>query len=424
MRASCLVSVIRRRSLTEGNPHARPPALAIKHPPRTADPARVRLACVGHGDHRAALRRFAAGGSETYQGQRHSLDALDALAAGGPLLVVSLDAPRYEEEEGTLRMIGIGEAPRWMARPRRLAESWRSRSVIAALESFAPTHVLLRTMDVVGCGVLDWSTRRCVPSAAIIAGRFERAHPASLRFAKLANHPSVAFVGNHNRVATASMLDCGLDPAKAIAWDWPPAVVPDGKPPRTRNGSLPLRLVYAGSLLRTKGVLDLADAALALERSGIAVRLTMFGDGPEADRLSRHPAARSGALLLPGRTAHENVLDALSTCDLAVVPSHPEFPEGLPLFLYEALALRVPAVLSEHPVLLAYFRDGEGVAFAPPRDGTRLAKVIAALARDASRYELLSQATLHAWRSIQCEVRYEDLLDRLSARWRGDTCTR
>lgn len=378
---------------------------------------------MGHGDHREALRRIAAGDGETYHAQRHSIESVEALAGGDPLLVVSLDAPAYEEACGRRTLVGVGPVPRWLARPRRLAEAFRSHRVRAALARFAPTHVLLRAMDVVGCNVLAWTTQRGIPSAAIVAGRFDAAHPPSVRFCRLANHPSVAFVGNHNRIATASMIPCGLDPQKAVAWDWPPALVPDGKPPRVREHGTPLRLVFAGSLLATKGVLDLADAAAALARSGVDVRLEMLGDGPEAERLAAHPAARAGILTLPGRASHDAVLEAIARSDVAVVPSHPEFPEGLPVFIYEALALRVPVVLTAHPVFRAYFREGEGVCFAPPADGAGLARVLAGLAADGPRYVRISEATAHAWHSIQCEVRHEDLLGRLAVAWREAPCT-
>jgi glycosyltransferase involved in cell wall biosynthesis len=383
----------------------------------------MRLACVGHGDHREALRRLASGEGETYHAQRHSIDALGRLASGAPLLVVSLDAPADRTIQGDLELVGIGEPPAWRRRPRRLFEAWRIARVREALEHFRPTHVLLRSMDVVGCAVLEWTTSRNVPSAAIVAGRFQPGDGPSLRFCALANHPSVAFVGNHNRIATESLVACGLAREKAIAWDWPPAVTPDGKPPRTLAPGEPLRLVFAGSLLEAKGVRELVDAVGRAAEAGVPVHLEMLGDGPEEALLARHPATQAGLVTLRGRCAHPEVLEEIARSQLAVVPSRASFPEGLPIFIYESLALRVPVVLSDHPVFTSYFRDGEGVAFARASDPASLARTIVQLHGSPERYARLSEATLHAWRAIQCEVSYEDLMQRLARRWKDATCT-
>src|SRR5579864_7055277 len=110
-------------------------------------PAEVRIASVQHGDYLLAKRRLAGGGPETYGHQRYSIDALEAVLANRPHLIVSLDGQRSSEAEGLGLYVTIPErGPRWL--PRRWACQLRAREVLSIVARFAPTHLLLRTGDI------------------------------------------------------------------------------------------------------------------------------------------------------------------------------------------------------------------------------------------------------------------------------------
>jgi glycosyltransferase involved in cell wall biosynthesis len=102
---------------------------------------------------------------------------------------------------------------------------------------------------------------------------------------------------------------------------------------------------------------------------------------------------------------------------LVVVPSRHEYTEGLPFVIQEALALRTPVVMSDHPVFMKYFREGEGVRFFKGADPSSLANVIADTLASPQAYEKLSQRTAEAWQSFQIDTRFHHLLERLATVW-------
>jgi alpha-1,6-mannosyltransferase len=118
------------------------------------------------------------------------------------------------------------------------------------------------------------------------------------------------------------------------------------------------RLVYAGRLSHEKNPRAVVGAVRALVDSGLAVRLDVYGDGPE------HAALRRQARGLPVEF-HGHVSDraalagALSTADVAFAPS---VAETFGLSILEAMACGTPVVTSVTggaPELLA---PGAGVA--------------------------------------------------------------
>ncbi|HEX6351651.1 glycosyltransferase [Actinophytocola sp.] len=120
------------------------------------------------------------------------------------------------------------------------------------------------------------------------------------------------------------------------------------------------RLVYAGRLSHEKNPRAVVAAVNELVADGVAVRLDVYGDGPE------HPALRRLARGLPVEF-HGHVSDraslarALSTADVAFAPS---VAETFGLSILEAMACGTPVVTSVTggaPELLA---PGAGVAVA------------------------------------------------------------
>jgi len=124
------------------------------------------------------------------------------------------------------------------------------------------------------------------------------------------------------------------------------------------RGAGPARLVYAGRLSPEKNPRAVVGAVRSLLAEGVAVRLDVYGDGPE------HPALRKLARGLPV-DFHGHVSDraalarALSAADVAFAPS---VAETFGLSILEAMACGTPVVTSVTggaPELLA---DGAGVA--------------------------------------------------------------
>jgi glycosyltransferase involved in cell wall biosynthesis len=119
----------------------------------------------------------------------------------------------------------------------------------------------------------------------------------------------------------------------------------------TRHAKGPLRLVYVGRLLESKGVMDLADAFIALDRDAT---LTVAGDGPKRDAMAARltEAGVRERVEFTGALPRPEALDLMADADIVVVPSH---AEGCGVVAIEASALGVPVVATRvgvHPQLL------------------------------------------------------------------------
>jgi glycosyltransferase involved in cell wall biosynthesis len=150
-------------------------------------------------------------------------------------------------------------------------------------------------------------------------------------------------------------------------------VVPTGVEPDllerervVRHARGALRIAYVGRLVDGKGVFDLADAFVNLDRDAT---LTVVGDGPAAGPLAwaflRADCERRVHFL--GSVPRPEALDVMADSDLVVVPSH---AEGCGVVAIEASALGTPVIATRvgvHPELLPevlLFEPGDIVGLA------------------------------------------------------------
>ena len=143
------------------------------------------------------------------------------------------------------------------------------------------------------------------------------------------------------------------------------------------------RLLFVGRLVPKKGVDVLLDALPAVP----SARLTVLGDGPEAEPL----ACRARALDLTdrvefrGRQPAEEVLGELRRAMAVVIPSRVELngdQDGTPVVLAEAMAAGVPVVASALGGLDEQVRDGVTGLLVPPGDAPALAHALSTTMRD------------------------------------------
>lgn len=376
----------------------------------------IRIACVQAGDYADTRARFSRGDAETYGGQRYTVEAFEQFARDVPHLVVSLSAPPGILTDGLLHAAGVPKVTSRLV-PRRVKHWLLARQVLRLLREYAPTHLLLRIDDVIGCEVLSWANARGIDSAVLLASRFRREHPPCLRFASLANDPNVRWVANHNRVAVASMIDCGLRAEKAIAWDYPATKTPTQLAPKTSPAAGARTLCFAGSVIEGKGVPELVEAVRWLRAKRPDLRLVILGDGDWRPTLLRDGGVREGWIEAPGSVPNDRVQREMRDAWLVAVPTRHGYPEALPLVITEGLCARTPVLLSDHPIFRSYFQDGAGVRFCVAGDAASLARVVDELWSDDAAYERLSMATAQAWQSVQVETKFDHLLTRLAREW-------
>jgi glycosyltransferase involved in cell wall biosynthesis len=369
------------------------------------------------GDYRQAYIHFSKGGDETYYAQRSSVDFVAEL--GREIEQVGVLCCRsdvkYDEVVGNgVRAMGAG----WTGRS-------NTAPVFRMIEQFRPTHLVLGTPHT---AMLNWAVRRGTPVLPMFADTFNvnvsglsplrrLAHRwrHRLRISRLAsalNDPRVRWVANHNLNACRSLAQIGVRPEKIVMWDWPAIRRPEMYAPKIHSASgRPWQLVFVGSVTESKGIRDAIDALAELKNRGRPAKFTVIGPG-DIELFARHAEARGVGDLVnfEGRQPQTRVIEAMRSADIVVVPSRHEYPEGLPMVIYEALAVRTPLICSDHPAFRGRIGEGEASLMFPQRRPAAFANMVDRLMSDPSLYAGMSDATSTVWEQLQCPVKHGDLI--------------
>jgi glycosyltransferase involved in cell wall biosynthesis len=375
----------------------------------------VRLLLVQWGDYAEAEHRFARGGGETFYAQRYAVEHVAAMARGGHAVrVVSIGRVEpLERLPSGVESVGMLLYPGRFRRP-RMGELRRHA------EDFAPTHLLLHSPIV---EMMRWGVRRGVDVLPLLADSFRAAGLRRRlwyrRLAAALNDPRIRWVANHGPNAAADLVRIGVDPRKELPYEMPVMVSPADRAPKLAPADPSrTRIVFVGSLHPAKGVGDVVDAvALARER-GLGVRATVVGTGDEAAfRARARERGVEDRVEFTGRVTHDRVLALMAEGDLVVVPSRHEYPEGMPMTIFEGLASRSPVAVSDHPMFAGRIvHRRSGVVF-PAANPAALLDAVLELAGDRELYERLSRDA-----DVACASFFGPLLwDQVISRWLGGT---
>lgn len=366
----------------------------------------MRITFVQYGDFGEAVRRFDTGGEETYAAQRYSVDLVRGLrrhAEDVCVICLAASSPEQKHADG-VRTLGV-----------RLYRELDEDGLAALVAQQRPTHLVSRSPIV---KLLRWATRNGVRTLPLLATSFPRGGLRSaLRYRRIARalgDPRIQWIGNHSTNSTRDLRRIGVDPARIVPWDWPPAARPSDWPVKSglAGGAGP-RLFYAGRVQETKGVGDCIRAVALLRQRGIAAELSVAGPGEldAHEQLARELGVEDSVHLL-GRIPHRDVVRLMHEHDAVVVPSRHDYPEGLPMTIYDAYCSRSPLLASDHPMFRDKVRPGESALVFPASDPAALADTIERLAGDAPLYARLSAASEAAWQRLQLPVKWGDLLTR------------
>lgn len=365
----------------------------------------MRLTIVQYaGDFREAYVRLARGGKQTYQAQWYSLNAVGSLARTVEQLTVICaltDEPYDEILPNGVRAIGGG-----------FRQGFRLDLLPPLVERAMPTHLWISTPLP---PVLNWALRNNIPAIAVLADSFNktglREWLKKKRMVALLNRPGILWVANHGLSACIALRDAGVDPDKIIPWDWPASAKPSDYSVRDFAAAKPVSILYVGSVSAAKGVSDVLQAAARLHAHGTDVSFRIVGpDAGGAMQRLANDLHLAGTVSFIGPVPNEDVIGEMRAADIVLVPSRHEYPEGMPLTIYEALCARTPLVASNHPMFRRVLIDGETAQIFRASDPDNMALAIRTLLGNPSLYRKLSENSLAAWQRLQVPVKWGALL--------------
>ena len=191
----------------------------------------------------------------------------------------------------------------------------------------------------------------------------------------------------------------------------------EGDEPAERGDGMPLTLVYHGLLANQYDLRTALGAMAALASRGVAARLRIVGEGPDAAAL-RALADELG--LGPDRVAFEpqvppeQIPGILAAADAGLVPMNDVVYTHLtlPMKLLECASAGLPAITTPSRTIRYYFPEGT-VLYVPFGDPAAMADAIERLASDPGLRDQLRRRAREAIRPLRWEVvgrEYAELL--------------
>jgi glycosyltransferase involved in cell wall biosynthesis len=364
-----------------------------------------RILFIQYGDYRDAVVRFGEGGEETYYAQKFSVVLVGNLTKKHDYVgVISVDSGPYDETlENGVHATGI-----------LLWEQTPVKELISLVEARKPDVLILRSPIE---ALLRWAIQNRVKVLPCLADSFQRGglrnRWRNWKLAKLLNNPHLSWVANHNMPASFSLEGIGVNPEKILPWDWEPMVTPDDYAPKSSPSSdKPFRLFFAGSVTESKGVGDAIRASHALKQQGRVIRLSIAGAGSDIDLFRQEVKSLNlqEEIEFLGCIPHAKVVQFMREHDAILVPSRHEYPEGLPMVIYESFCTRTPLIVSDHPMFREKVPDNKyGLVFRAG-DVQHFASRIEELMNNQQLYRHLSQVGDEAWRRIECPLKWGNLI--------------
>lgn len=148
--------------------------------------------------------------------------------------------------------------------------------------------------------------------------------------------------------------------------------------PRSVNLDAPLRLVFVGRLVASKGLFELVEALRLLKERGHQFTLQIAGRGPDEDALNKavQDAGIEDRVRFLGAVFGTAKRQLWLNSDILVYPT---WQEGLPYALLEAMAAGCVPVTCPVAAIPDVMQDGVHGLFIPLRNPEQLAKAVARL---------------------------------------------
>jgi len=183
------------------------------------------------------------------------------------------------------------------------------------------------------------------------------------------------------------------------------------RPPTTlisaANDLKPIRIGYLGRLDKQKDIYTLISATKIAVQAGSPMKLSIYGDGPERDKLEKYALdldLPSNVVFFKGRFPRQNLPDVMGELDIVALPS---LSEGLGVVLVEAMSYGKPVVATAVGGIKEVVVQNVTGILVPPASPDLFAKALISIAADPEKYYKMSisahdmyESTFHPSRII------------------------
>lgn len=150
-----------------------------------------------------------------------------------------------------------------------------------------------------------------------------------------------------------------------------------------------ITFLYVGNVLKLKGLPDLVEAFTIIKRDNQRMRLLVVGRYTDADFPFSKEEWAAKSVELIGEVPNEAISGYMNTADVFVLPSH---SEGLPTVMLEAMACKLPMIMTKVGGIPEVLSDGISALLIAPGDVDGLVKAMNRLAADSLLRKTLSDA--------------------------------
>ena len=362
----------------------------------------MKIMFIQHGDFREAYRSFERGHPETYKAQRYSVDFVVDMAQkyGCEISVLCVKAKEKYNENlcRNVKAVGIQR------------NDVKNKNLINEICLFNPTHIILRTPII---KVIKYALNKNKYILPLFADYFSSQNIfqwyKNRRLSYILNNNAIPVVSNHNIPACESLAKIGVTRSKVLPWDWPQNREADGYPIRDLPSNN-IKLLYVGVVSEEKGTFDCLAAMSMLKKSSNDCSLKIIGPG-ELEKAEKYRVKnRLDNVEILGRIANDVVLNEMREADIVIVPSRHKYPEGMPNTIYEALSMKTPLIMSDHPVFNARFTNIQDVIFFKASNPSSLSDRIEYLIKHPEVYSSLSEKSLDLLSRLEAPLKWGNLI--------------
>jgi glycosyltransferase involved in cell wall biosynthesis len=159
-------------------------------------------------------------------------------------------------------------------------------------------------------------------------------------------------------------------------------------------------------LTEQKAQRDLIAAAVHIKAAGAKLKIVIVGEGELRHELMQQIAAEEVGDVVSLLGFRSDIADLLLRADIFTLPS---LDEGMPISLLEAVAAKVPVVVTAVGDIPKLIADGLSGMIVKRRDPAGLARAILALAHDAARRSELAE---QAWQRLKASYSSTQMFER------------